>query len=152
MTRSVQVGAAAALIALTSFGSASSASAGAILRGVTSNGNATIETIFEFGNVPIAIQESSQFSVVRVIQFGGAGPSGATIIQNGSRNVAEVMQLGGTTDAAVGQSGASNMARITQFGENTNSLVAQGGNMNTGSVQQFNRFNFLAFLDFFRGL
>jgi minor curlin subunit len=127
------------------------ASAGSVQRSVT-NRNVSIETIVQFGdNVqPVTIEENSRINIARVIQIGGTGSVDATIIQNGTRNYTNVIQLGGTTNAAIGQSGVSNTADITQIGNSTNALLLQVGDMNTGAVRQFGRFNWLAIFQFGR--
>ncbi|WP_247409505.1 response regulator [Bradyrhizobium sp. 23] len=86
----------------------------------------------------------------RVIQIGGTGTVDATIIQNGTRNYVDVIQVGGTTNLAIGQSGVSNIADITQVGNSTNVLLLQIGDMNTGTVRQFGRFNWLSIFQFSR--
>ena len=132
-------------------GAATQASAGAVQRSVT-NRNVSIETVVQFGdNVqPVTIEENSRINIARVIQIGGTGTVDATIIQNGTRNYANVTQVGGTTNAAIGQSGVSNIAEITQIGNSTNALLLQIGDMNTGAVRQFGRFNWLAIFQFGR--
>ena len=130
---------------------ATEASAGSVQRSVT-NRNVSVETIVQFGNdvQPVTIEESSSINIARVIQIGGTGTVDATIIQNGTRNYANVTQMGGTTNAAIGQSGVSNIADITQVGNSTNALLLQVGDMNTGAVRQFGRFNWLAIFQFGR--
>ncbi|MCS3730720.1 curlin [Bradyrhizobium betae] len=127
------------------------ASAGSVQRSVT-NRNVSIETIVQFGdNVqPVTIEENSRINIARVIQIGGTGTVDATIIQTGTRNYVNVIQVGGTTNAAIGQSGVSNTADITQVGNSTNALLLQIGDMNTGAVRQFGRFNWLAIFQFGR--
>lgn len=144
-----RVTAAAALLA--AIGTATQAQAGSVQRSVT-NRNVSIETIVQFGNdvQPVTIEENSRINIARVIQIGGTGTVDATIIQNGTRNYVNVIQVGGTTNAAVGQSGLSNIADITQVGNSTNALLLQIGDMNTGAVRQFGRFNWLAIFQFGR--
>jgi len=139
----------AALLAAVSV--ASEASAGSVQRGVT-NRNVSIETVVQFGNdvQPVTIEESSRINIARVIQIGGTGTVDATILQNGTRNYVDVIQVGGTTNVAIGQSGVSNIADITQVGNSTNALLLQIGAMNTGAVRQFGRFNWLAIFQFSR--
>ena len=141
--------AAAALLA--AIGTATQAQAGSVQRSVT-NRNVSIETIVQFGNdvQPVTIEENSRINIARVIQIGGTGTVDATIIQNGTRNYVNVIQVGGTTNAAVGQSGLSNIADITQVGNSTNALLLQISDMNTGAVRQFGRFNWLAIFQFGR--
>ncbi|WP_276576958.1 curlin [Bradyrhizobium sp. 35] len=130
---------------------ASEASAGSVQRGVT-NRNVSIETIVQFGNdvQPVTIEENSSINIARVIQIGGTGTVDAKIIQNGTRNYVDVIQVGGTTNLAIGQSGVSNIADITQVGNSTNALLLQIGDMNTGTVRQFGRFNWLSIFQFSR--
>ncbi|MCP3389044.1 curlin [Bradyrhizobium sp. CCGB12] len=132
-------------------GAATQASAGSVQRSVT-NRNVSIETVVQFGdNVqPVTIEENSRINIARVIQIGGTGTVDATIIQNGTRNYANVTQVGGPTNAAIGQSGVSNIAEITQIGNSTNALLLQIGDMNTGAVRQFGRFNWLVIFQFGR--
>ncbi|MCK1322386.1 curlin [Bradyrhizobium sp. 156] len=139
----------AALLAAVSV--ASEASAGSVQRGVT-NRNVSIETIVQFGNdvQPVTIEENSSINIARVIQIGGMGTVDATIIQNGTRDYVDVIQVGGTTNLAIGQSGVSNIADITQVGNSTNALLLQIGDMNTGTVRQFGRFNWLSIFQFSR--
>ena len=149
MRRFIQVWAAAALLAAMSV--SAPASAGSFQRD-RSNGKVSIDTIVEFGNnvQPIVVNENSQINIVRVIEIGGTGPVDATIIQNGIRNIADVFQVGGTTNALIGQSGVSNTANVTQIGNVTNSLMLQVGDMNSGSVRQFGHFNWSAIFQFGR--
>ncbi|WP_276577457.1 curlin repeat-containing protein [Bradyrhizobium sp. 138] len=130
---------------------ATQASAGSVQRSVT-KGNVSVETVVQFGNdvQPVTIEENSRINIARVIQIGGTGTADATIIQNGTRNYANVFQVGGTTNAIIGQSGVSNTADITQIGNSTNALLLQIGDMNTGAVRQFGRFNWLAIFQFSR--
>ena len=139
----------AALLAAVSV--ASEASAGSVQRGVT-NRNVSIETVLQFGNdvQPVTIEENSRIDIARVIQIGCTGTVDATIIQNGTRNYVDVIQVGGTTNVAIGQSGVSNIADITQVGTSTNALLLQIGDMNTGTVRQFGRFNWLSIFQFSR--
>ncbi|MCK1288246.1 curlin [Bradyrhizobium sp. 44] len=139
----------AALLAAVSV--ASEVSAGSVQRGVT-NRNVSIETIVQFGNnvQPVTIEENSRINIARVIQIGGTGTVDATIIQNGTRNYVDVIQVGGTTNLAIGQSGVSNIADVTQVGNSTNALLLQIGDMNTGTVRQFGRFNWLSIFQFSR--
>ena len=139
----------AALLAAVSV--ASEASAGSVQRGVT-NRNVSIETVVQFGNdvQPVTSEENSRINIARVIQIGGTGTVDATIIQNGTRNYVDVIQVGGTTNVAIGQSGVSNIADITQVGNSTNALLLQIGDMNTGTVRQFGRFNWLSIFQFSR--
>ncbi|TWB01280.1 minor curlin subunit [Bradyrhizobium stylosanthis] len=141
----------AAAAVLAAIGTATQAEAGSVQRSVT-NRNVSIETIVQFGNdvQPVTIEENSRINIARVIQIGGTGTVDATIIQNGTRNYVNVIQVGGTTNAAVGQSGLSNIADITQVGNSTNALLLQIGDMNTGAVRQFGRFNWLAIFQFGR--
>ncbi|MCP3477353.1 curlin [Bradyrhizobium sp. CCGUVB1N3] len=128
------------------------ASAGAIKTGA-SNDKISVETVFAFGNdqKPVVVEENgSKLNFVQVIQLGGAGPVGATIIQTGATNYANVMQTGGTTSAAIGQFGASNTANVMQMGDVTGTLLVQVGDMNRGSVSQFGRFNWAAIFQFGR--
>jgi len=136
---------------LTAVSVASEASAGSVQRGVT-NRNVSIETVVQFGNnvQPVTIEENSRINIARVIQIGGTGTVDATIIQNGTRNYVDVIQVGGTTNLAIGQSGVSNIADITQVGNSTNALLLQIGDMNTGTVRQFGRFNWLSIFQFSR--
>ena len=136
---------------LAAIGTATQASAGSVQRTVT-NRNVSIETIVQFGNdvQPVTIEENSRINIARVIQIGDTGTADATIIQNGARNYANVIQMGGTTNAIIGQSGASNTADITQIGNSTNALLLQIGDMNSGAVRQFGRFNWLAIFQFGR--
>ncbi|MHC2618601.1 minor curlin subunit [Bradyrhizobium huanghuaihaiense] len=140
-----------AAVLLAAIGTATPAPAATVLRSVTDR-NVRIDTVVQFGNdlQPVTIEESSQINIARVIQFGGTGTVDATIIQNGTRNYANVIQVGGTTNVAVGQSGLSNIADITQVGNSTNALLLQIGDMNTGAVRQFGRFNWLAIFQFGR--
>jgi minor curlin subunit len=140
-----------ALAALFAVSVASEASAGSVQRGVT-NRNVSIETIVQFGNdvQPVTIEENSRINIARVIQIGGTGTVDATIIQNGTRNYVDVIQVGGTTNVAIGQSGVSNIADITQVGNSTKALLLQIGDMNTGTVRQFGRFNWLSIFQFSR--
>ena len=130
---------------------ASEAFAGSVQRGVT-NRNVSIETVVQFGNnvQPVTIEENSRINIARVIQIGGTGTVDATIIQNGTRNYVDVIQVGGITNVAIGQSGVSNIADITQVGNSTNALLLQIGDMNTGTVRQFGRFNWLSIFQFSR--
>ncbi|MBR1173028.1 curlin [Bradyrhizobium sp. KB893862 SZCCT0404] len=141
----------AAAAVLAAIGTATQAQAGSVQRSVT-NRNVSIETIVQFGNdvQPVTIEENSRINIARVIQIGGTGTVDATIIQNGTRNYVNVIQVGGATNAAVGQSGLSNIADITQVGNSTNALLLQIGDMNTGAVRQFGRFNWLAIFQFGR--
>ncbi len=141
----------AAAAVLAAIGTATQAQAGSVQRSVT-NRNVSIETIVQFGNdvQPVTIEENSRINIARVIQIGGTGTVDATIIQNGTRNYVNVIQVGGTTNAAVGQAGLSNIADITQVGNSTNALLLQIGDMNTGAVRQFGRFNWLAIFQFGR--
>ena len=136
---------------LATIGTATHASAGSVQRSVT-NRNVSIETIVQFGNnvQPVTIEENSRVNIARVIQIGGTGTVDATIIQNGTRNYVDVIQVGGTTNAAIGQSGISNTADITQIGNSTNALLLQIGDLNSGAVRQFGRFNWLAIFQFGR--
>lgn len=136
---------------LAALGTATQACAGSVQRSVT-KGNVSIDTVVQFGdNVqPVTIEESSRINIARVIQIGGTGTVDATIIQNGTRNYANVIQVGGITNAVIGQSGVSNTADITQIGNSTNALLLQIGDMNTGAVRQFGRFNWLAIFQFSR--
>jgi minor curlin subunit len=145
----VQVWAATALLA--AMGVSPAASAGSFQR-ERSNGNVSIDTIVEFGNnvQPVVIDENSRINIARVIEIGGTGPVDATIIQNGTRNIVDVFQVGGTTNALIGQSGISNTANVTQIGNITNSLMLQVGDMNSGSVRQFGHFNWSAIFQFGR--
>ena len=93
--------------------------------------------------------ENSRINIARVIEIG-TGTVDATIVQNGTRNYVNVIQVGSTTNALIGQSGVSNTADITQVGNSTNALLLQVGNMNTGSIRQFGRFNWLAIFQFAR--
>jgi minor curlin subunit len=139
----------AALLAAVSV--ASEASAGSVQHGVT-NQNVSIEMIVQFGNdvQPVTTEENSRINIARVIQMGGTGTVDATIIQNGTRNYVDVIQVGGTTNVAIGQSGVSNIADITQVGNSTNALLLQIGDMNTGTVRQFGRSNWLSIFQFGR--
>ncbi|QOZ09035.1 curlin [Bradyrhizobium sp. CCBAU 51765] len=127
------------------------ASAGSVQRSMT-NRNVSIETVVQFGNnvQPVTIEENSRINIARVIQIGATGTVDATIVQNGTRNYANVIQVGGTTNAAIGQSGVRNTAEITQIGNSTSALLLQIGDMNTGAVRQFGRFNWLAIFQFGR--
>jgi len=150
MRRHPQAWAATALLAALSV--SAEASAGSLERSRV-NGNVSVETIVQFGNdvQPVTINESSRFNFARVIQIGGSATTAdATIIQNGTRNYVDIIQVGGTTNAAIGQSGVSNTASITQIGNTTNALLLQIGDLNTGSVRQFGRFNWLAIFQFAR--
>jgi minor curlin subunit len=144
-----QISAAAALLAAMSV--SPSASAGSF-QSERSNGRVTIDTIVEFGNnvQPVVINENSRINIARVIEIGGTGPVDATIIQNGTRNIVDIFQVGGTTNALIGQSGVSNTANVTQIGNVTNSLMLQVGDMNSGSVRQFGHFNWSAIFQFGR--
>ncbi|MGV7212080.1 curlin [Bradyrhizobium sp. UFLA05-112] len=118
-----------------------------------SNDKISIETVFGFGNdqTPVVVEEnSSKLNFVRVIELGGASQVGATIVQTGATNYANVMQAGGTTSAAIGQFGASNTANVMQMGNVTNTLLVQVGDMNTGAVSQVGRFNWAAIFQFGR--
>jgi minor curlin subunit len=130
---------------------ATEASAGSVQRSV-SNRNVSIETVVQFGDSvqPVTIEENSRINIARVIQIGGTGTADATIVQDGTRNYANVIQVGGITNAVIGQSGVSNTAGITQIGNSTNALLLQIGDMNTGTVRQFGRFNWLAIFQFGR--
>jgi minor curlin subunit len=145
----IRVWAATALLAAMSV--SPEASAGSF-QSERSNGKVSIETIFEFGNnvQPVVINENSQINIARVIEVGGTGPVDATIIQNGTRNVVDVFQVGATTNALIGQSGVSNTANVMQIGNVTNSLMLQIGNMNSGSVRQFGHYNWSAIFQFGR--
>ncbi|WP_245328908.1 curlin [Bradyrhizobium centrolobii] len=136
---------------LAAISAATAASAGSVQRGMT-NRNVSIETIVEFGNnvQPVTIEENSRINIARVIEIGGTGTVDATIVQNGTRNYVDVIQVGGTTNALIGQSGVSNIANLTQAGNSTNALLLQVGDMNTGAVRQFGRFNWLAIFQFGR--
>ena len=105
-----------------------------------------------FGNnvQPVVIDENSRINIARVIEIGGTGPVDATIIQNGTRNIVDVFQVGATTNALIGQSGVSNTADVTQIGNVTNSLMLQVGDMNSGAVRQFGHFNWSAIFQFGR--
>jgi minor curlin subunit len=144
-----QISGAAALLAAMSV--SPSASAGSF-QSERSNGRVTIDTIVEFGNnvQPVVINENSRINIARVIEIGGTGPVDATIIQNGTRNIVDIFQVGGTTNALIGQSGVSNTANVTQIGNVTNSLMLQVGDMNSGSVRQFGHFNWSAIFQFGR--
>jgi minor curlin subunit len=145
----VETCAAAALLAAMSAGQTASAGT---FQSERSNGRVTIDTIVEFGNnvQPVVIDENSRINIARVIEIGGTGPVDATIIQNGTRNIVDVFQVGGTTNALIGQSGLSNTANVTQIGNVTNSLMLQIGDMNSGSVRQFGHFNWSAIFQFSR--
>ena len=145
----IRVWAATALLAAMSV--SPEASAGSF-QSERSNGKVSIGTIFEFGNnvQPVVINENSQINIARVIEVGGTGPVDATIIQNGTRNVVDVFQVGATTNALIGQSGVSNTANVMQIGNVTNSLMLQIGNMNSGSVRQFGHYNWSAIFQFGR--
>ncbi len=145
----IRVWAATALLAAMSV--SPEASAGSF-QSERSNGKVSIETIFEFGNnvQPVVINENSQINIARVIEVGGTGAVDATIIQNGTRNVVDVFQVGATTNALIGQSGVSNTANVMQIGNVTNSLMLQIGNMNSGSVRQFGHYNWSAIFQFGR--
>ncbi|MDR3487029.1 MAG: curlin [Bradyrhizobium sp.] len=145
----IRVWAATALLAAMSV--SPEASAGSF-QSERSNGKVSIETIFEFGNnvQPVVINENNQINIARVIEVGGTGPVDATIIQNGTRNVVDVFQVGATTNALIGQSGVSNTANVMQIGNVTNSLMLQIGNMNSGSVRQFGHYNWSAIFQFGR--
>ncbi|WFU28503.1 curlin [Bradyrhizobium sp. CB1717] len=140
-----------AAVLLAAVATSTQAPAATVLRSVTDR-NVRIDTVVQFGNdlQPVTIEEHSQINIARVIQFGGTGTVDAAIIQNGTSNYANVIQVGGTTNAAVGQSGLSNIADITQVGNSTNALLLQIGDMNTGAVRQFGRFNWLAIFQFGR--
>ena len=145
----IQVWAAAAFLAAMSV--SPEASAGSFQSDRT-NGKVSIDTIFEFGNnlQPVVIDENSKINIARVIEIGGTGPVDATIIQNGTRNIVDIFQVGGTTNALIGQSGVSNIANVMQIGNVNNSLMLQIGDMNSGSVRQFGRFNWSAIFQFGR--
>ncbi len=144
-----QAWAATALLAAMSVGP--QASADSFERG-RSNGRISMVTIVEFGNNvrPVVINENSQINIARVIEIGGTGPVDATIVQNGIRNIVDVFQVGGVTNAVIEQFGMSNTANVTQGGNFTNSLMLQIGDMNSGSVRQFGRFNWSGIFQFGR--
>lgn len=149
MRRATQAWAATALLAAISV--SPQASAGSFQSG-RSNGKVSVMTIVEFGNnlQPVVINENSQINIARVIEIGGTGTIDATIIQNGSRNIANVFQVGGTTDALIEQFGISNTANVRQIGNVNNSLMLQVGDMNSGSVRQSGRANWSAIFQFGR--
>jgi minor curlin subunit len=143
--------ASAAIVWLSAMSVSPEASAGSYQIDRT-NGKVSIDTVFEFGNnvQPVVINENSKVNIARVIEIGGTGPVDATIIQNGTRNIVDVFQVGATTDAVIGQSGINNSAKVTQMGNVTNSLMLQIGDMNSGSVRQFGNFNWSAIFQFGR--
>jgi minor curlin subunit len=149
MNKVVQASAAAVWLAAMSVSPQASAGTYQIER---SNGRVSIDTVFEFGNnvQPVVINENSKVNIAMVIEIGGTGPVDATIIQNGTRNIVDVLQIGGTTNAVIGQSGVSNTANVTQIGNVTNSMMLQIGNMNSGSVRQFGNVNSSAIFQFGR--
>ena len=128
--------------------SASSASAASMQTPKVSN-----VTITEFGSTvqPVVIDQNSQINIASVIEFAGAGGTAdATIIQNGTTNIARVFQIGGTAISTIDQVGLSNTAYVRQIGYSTNSFIAQMGNLNTGTVSQFGWRNWSAIFQFGR--
>lgn len=102
------------------------------------DGLVDIMTVFEFGDTiqPVFIDQTDPINIARVFEFSGSGTAQSTIIQSGTRNIADVFQVGTTTSSVISQSGPSNIADVTQIGNVTNSLIAQF-DMNAGSVSQF---------------
>lgn len=99
----------------------------------------SIETIIEVGNVlqPVVINQYGDINIATVIEIGGSGTVDVGIGQTGTRNYANVFQVGDTTRAAIGQSGVVNVASVMQFGSSNSSWVAQRGILNTGTISQF---------------
>lgn len=116
------------------------AQAGSITRSFN-NGIVDFMAIFEFGDAvqPVVINQNDPINIAGVFEFGDTGPVDSTIIQTGTRNVADVFQVGDTTNSIIGQFGPSNTAHVTQIGNVTNSLIAQFEDMNAGFAGQYGR-------------
>lgn len=105
------------------------------------NGIVDFMAIFEFGNTiqPVIIDQNDPINIAGVFEFGDTGSVDSTIIQTGTRNVADVFQVGNTTNSIIDQSGLSNTAHVTQIGNVTNLLIAQFKDMNAGFGSQYGR-------------
>lgn len=117
------------------------------------NGGRSIsfETIVEFGSnpQPVVIDQTSRVNIARIIEIG-PGTVDATVIQDGTRNITQIFQVGSTTNALVEQNGLSNAVYLRQYGGSANALIAQTGNLNTGVIGQFGMRNWLSIFQFSR--